>query len=112
MEKNNHVEIAILVDRFNDLMKRTNDAFNFQKHAINHISHELKTPITILVSNFEKMEQEQDSKKLKRLIESQKEGTKSLANIINTLLEIAKVEAGHSFDKFQCVVGHKMWDVQ
>jgi signal transduction histidine kinase len=111
LKKNNHVEIAILVDRFNDLMKRTNDAFNFQKHAINHISHELKTPITILVSNFEKMEQEQDSKKLKKLIESQKEGTKSLANIINTLLEIAKVEAGHSISKSTFRLDELLFDI-
>ena len=97
--KKSHGEFGILADRFNDLMKRTNDAFDFQKHAINHISHELKTPITILVSNFEKMEKETDIKKIKTLIEQQKEGTKSLANIINTLLEIAKVEAGHSLAK-------------
>jgi signal transduction histidine kinase len=65
-------EVSILVQRFNELMKRMNAAFAFQKHAVHHISHELKTPIAVLVSNFERMEKETDQKKLHRLIEVQK----------------------------------------
>src|SRR5690606_3464457 len=38
-------ELQDLTEKFNELTKRTNDAFLFQKHSIQHISHELKTPI-------------------------------------------------------------------
>src|SRR5699024_5545380 len=48
-------ELQYLTERFNELLGRTNEAFAFQKNAINHISHELKTPITILVSELEKI---------------------------------------------------------
>jgi signal transduction histidine kinase len=96
-------EIAILAQQFNKLMKRMSEVFAFQKHAIHHISHELKTPIAILVSNFERIEKETDIDKIHDLIKNQKEDTKRLSDIINSLLEIAKVESGASleFDKIR-----------
>ncbi|MES2628794.1 MAG: HAMP domain-containing sensor histidine kinase [Bacteroidota bacterium] len=87
-------EIYFLTNRFNELMENLQNAFAFQKHAVNHISHELKTPVSILVSNFDRIERENDPEKLKVLINNQKEDTKSLGDIINALLEISKTETG------------------
>ncbi|ERM80395.1 hypothetical protein P872_13575 [Rhodonellum psychrophilum GCM71 = DSM 17998] len=87
-------EVAIMGQRFNELMQRMNEAFSFQKNAVQHISHELKTPIAVLVSNFERIEQESDLEKIKYLIKNQKEDTENLSKIINSLMEISKTESG------------------
>lgn len=88
-------EVALLAERFNELMKKMNEAFSFQKYAVHHISHELKTPIAVLVSNFERVEREEDPVIIRRMILEQKEGTRTLGEIINSLLEMAKMESGN-----------------
>ncbi|HEY4784619.1 MAG TPA: HAMP domain-containing sensor histidine kinase [Bacteroidales bacterium] len=108
---NTNDEIALLVKRFNELMSKMNKAHLFQKHAIHHISHELKTPISILVSNFEKIEKETNLDKIKAYIKTQKEDTKSLSDIINSLLEIAKVESGKDLRQSNVRVDELLFDI-
>lgn len=88
-------ELELLTERFNQLLKRTNDAFSFQKHTLHHISHELKTPIAVLVSELEKIESYSDADKMRSEIEGQVNNAKSIGNIINVLLEISKIDSGH-----------------
>src|SRR5690606_719277 len=51
----NTFEIAFLNDKFNELLGKINSAYTFQKNAVQHISHELKTPITVLISELERI---------------------------------------------------------
>ena len=108
---NSNDEIALLVTRFNELMLKMNQAYLFQKHAVHHISHELKTPIAVLVSNFEKIEKETDLLKIREFIKIQKEGTKSLSDIINSLLEIAKVESGKDIQQSKVRIDELLYDI-
>ncbi len=109
--KNNRDEIALLVKRFNELMDRMNQAYLFQKHAVHHISHELKTPISVLVSNFERMEKTSDIIELQNLIKHQKVDTKSLGDIINSLLEIAKLESGKPIEQIDIRIDELLFDL-
>ena len=95
----NSYELKYLTVKFNQLIQRTNEAFAFQKHTIHHISHQLKTPIAILVSELEKIERNAKSQALKADIQSQIVKTKSLGNIISILLDISKIGSGNKIKK-------------
>ncbi|AEL25263.1 sensor histidine kinase [Cyclobacterium marinum] len=104
-------ELKQLTLSFNELIKRTNEAFVFQKHTIHHISHQLKTPISVLVSELERIKNLSNTKIIKSDIENQINKTKSLGSIINVLLEISKIEAGQQTKKQFLRIDELFYDV-
>lgn len=91
-----YTEVKILAEQFNQLLAKLKKSYSFQKHTIHHISHELKTPIAILVSKFESMEGEMDVEKLHNFLQEQKLETKNLGDMINVLLDIARLESNQT----------------
>jgi signal transduction histidine kinase len=85
-------EIALLASGFNNMLTRLDQAYSYQKNLIHHISHELKTPIAVLISNLERAETMLKEEAAQNLIGFQKNGLMQMASIINTLLEISKFE--------------------
>lgn len=104
-------ELNQLTQRFNELLRRTNDAFVFQKHTIHHISHQLKTPISVLVSELERIKNFSSIDDVKPEIESQIIKAKSLGSIINVLLEISKIESGQQIKKQKIRIDELFFDV-
>lgn len=88
-------ELDYLAEKFNQLIQRTNEAFAFQKHTVHHISHQLKTPVAVLVSELERIEKKAGSSELKADIQGQILKAKSLGDVVNILLEISKIESGN-----------------
>lgn len=95
---NTNDEIQLLAERFNELLDKISQSIKFQKNFIHHVSHELKTPISVLVSNFELLEKENNLSKLHEKLHIQKSNTKQLAEIIASLSELSKAESGQKIN--------------
>jgi two-component system, OmpR family, sensor histidine kinase ArlS len=104
-------EVKRLTQRFNDLLQRTSEAFAFQKHTVHHISHQLKTPIAVLVSELEKIKDYTNIEDIKPEIENQINKAKTLGSIINVLLEISKIESGQQTKKQALRIDELFFDV-
>lgn len=104
-------ELKQLTQRFNGLLRRTNEAFVFQKHTIHHISHQLKTPISVLVSELERITKISRIEAVKPELENQIIKAKSLGGIINVLLEISKIESGQQTQNQPLRIDELFFDV-
>jgi two-component system, OmpR family, sensor histidine kinase ArlS len=104
-------ELNQLTQRINELLRRTNEAFVFQKHTIHHISHQLKTPISVLVSELERIKDFSNIEDVKSEIENQIIKAKSLGGIINVLLEISKIESGQQTKKQALRIDELFFDI-
>lgn len=83
-------ELQQLKVQFNALTDRINALFTFQKRSVALMSHELKTPIAIIVSETERLKTLMNHPDLDTLMVRIKE----LGNIISAMLQIAKIESG------------------
>ncbi len=85
-------EVSILAKRFNELMDKVENAFSFQKNSVHHLSHELKTPLAVMMANAERALAENDDDAMKASLQFQKESLMELSGIINSMLDISKTE--------------------
>ncbi|MCE7068449.1 HAMP domain-containing sensor histidine kinase [Dyadobacter sp. CY326] len=85
-------EIGRLTTTFNNLLDRIETAFQMQKIFVANVSHELKNPLTKIRSQLEvSMLKERSSQDYQVTIKSVLEDIQELAQLSNTLLELAKV---------------------
>ena len=105
------LEIDQLYERFNQLLRRTNESMAFQKHAVQHISHELKTPISILVSELERLKKEAAEVAISDQLSQLAHKAKFLGEIIHSLLQISKVEVGQQLEKSVVRVDEMLFDL-
>lgn len=85
-------EIGRLSTTFNKLLDRIETAFQMQKIFVANVSHELKNPLTKIRSQLEvSMLKERSTNDYQVTIQSVLEDVQELAQLSNTLLELAKV---------------------
>lgn len=88
------LEIVIVISSkqiTNWIIKPVVETFNKQKQFIADASHELKTPLAVIIASSEALENEPEEKKWLENIKSESE---RMNNLISNLLELAKSESG------------------
>lgn len=83
-------EMAELVDTFNAMMNRLQDAFISQRNLINDAGHELRTPITIIQGHPELLDD--DPKEQKETIALVMNELDRMGRLVNDLILLAKAE--------------------
>lgn len=110
-KKSNTHEIVYLNHMFNNMIDRVENAYSYQKHITSHISHELKTPVAILVSELEKISKNSDLSSIKNQLHLQIEKTKSLGDIINALLRLSKLDLGQNLPEENLRIDELLLDI-
>lgn len=85
-------EIGFLANKFNEMLDKVENAFKFQNHFIHHLSHELKTPLSVMITNIERTMMDDNIDELKHSLHFQKNSLMELSNIINAMMDISKSE--------------------
>lgn len=82
----------------NWLIKPVIDTFNKQKQFIEDASHELKTPISVIVASAESLEHDNDNKKWINIIKSESD---RMNNLICNLLDLASLQNKNDINTFK-----------
>lgn len=92
-------EIGALTITFNQLLNRTEEAFKQQRFFISNVSHELKNPLTKIISQLDViLLKNRTTEEYKETIKSVLEDVQNLSKLSKTLLELSKItEENQSF---------------
>lgn len=88
-------EIASLVATVNSMLDRIEEGFESQGRFIASVSHELKTPLAILLSNVQVlMQKDRSPEEYARFAANVQDEVRVMARIVDSLLILARAEAG------------------
>ncbi len=83
-------EIHDLISTFNKMLNRLENAFESQRHFLNDVGHELRTPITIIQGHLELMGH--DPKEQREIIALVLDEIERMNRLVNDLVLLAKSE--------------------
>lgn len=87
-------EIQKLAETFNDMLGRLESAFNTQRRLFADLSHELKTPLTILKGEFEViLKKVRSNEEYQETLKSALEETDRIIRLAENLLILAKFDS-------------------
>ncbi len=97
-------EIEELVTTFNFMLDKLDDSFSKIKRFSNDVSHELKTPLTVIRGEIEiGLRKDRTNNEYRNILSSTLEETKILQELINSLLFLSKTNKEEIQSKFELV---------
>ncbi|GHB81517.1 sensor histidine kinase [Persicitalea jodogahamensis] len=107
-------ELAKLAQTFNLMLDRLELAFKAQKSFVSHASHELRTPLAVMMADVEvTLMKERTSEEYKVGLQSVLEEVRSMNQMVNQLLELARTEEGVLLKSYRKVrLDEVLWQAQ
>jgi signal transduction histidine kinase len=97
-------ELSRLVITFNKLLDRIQHAFKNQRMFLSNISHELKNPLNVIVSQVEvTLDKERSVDEYQHTLNSVLADVKELNEVAEKLMQLARVNADDSTIQFQSI---------
>lgn len=91
---NQHDELSRLVITFNKLLDRIQQVFRLQKMFLSNISHELKNPLNVIVSQVEvTLQKERSGEEYEATLASVLTDVKELNDVADKLMQLARINA-------------------
>jgi len=91
-------EIRKLAETFNDMLARLEHAFMSQRQLFEDLSHELKTPLTILRGEFEvALKKARSTEEYEAILKSSLEEVSRMTSLAEGLLFMARLDAREAF---------------
>ncbi|HJW28941.1 MAG TPA: histidine kinase dimerization/phospho-acceptor domain-containing protein, partial [Saprospiraceae bacterium] len=98
---NQHDELSRLVITFNKLLDRIQSAFKNQRLFLSNISHELKNPLNVIVSQVEvTLDKERSKEDYQHTLNSVLADVKELNEVAEKLMQMARINADDSTIQF------------
>ncbi|MBX2930318.1 MAG: HAMP domain-containing histidine kinase [Chitinophagaceae bacterium] len=91
--KNDKNEIGSLAHSFNDMLDRIQIAYNRQKNFTANASHEIRTPITRIVTQIENLIQNQTNEQHTKNLKSIADDAYLMSDIVASLLLLSKMDS-------------------
>ncbi len=86
-------ELMVLAQTFNAMMERIEESFGRQRRFLSDASHDLRTPASVIKSYCDvTLMQERSAEEYKKAIETISETIKKMSRIINSIMEVARLE--------------------
>ena len=86
-------EFSELAESYNQMLARLADAFDKQKTFVQHASHELRTPVSVMMTEVEvALKNEAEGTGRHRMLEDMRHSLDKISDLINSLLLLSKIQ--------------------